>query len=170
MPDNDLAYFIPGLAQPYHLGLLQGPRGSAGLFGQVLALCRRAGLVTLGHVAMDGNRVTAKCFEAPNHELRMDEGEGRRSERPGWRGCCGGRMRYLKRRPAGTEGTGVAMLEQAIGNLGTIPGDASADPGCYPAKKWTDLTPAASIRSSQRQGLDAAEAANEARPGAPTPR
>ncbi len=62
------------------------------------------------------------------------------------------------------------MLEQTISNFGTVTGEASADVDCYPVKKWTDLTPAASARSSQRQGLDAAEAANGARPVAPTPR
>ena len=31
------------------------------LFGQVLALCRRAGLVKLGHVALDGTKVKANA-------------------------------------------------------------------------------------------------------------
>lgn len=33
----------------------------AGLFGQVLALCRRAGLVELGHVALDGTKIKANA-------------------------------------------------------------------------------------------------------------
>ena len=33
----------------------------AGLFGQVLRLCRQAGLVRLGHVALDGTRLTANA-------------------------------------------------------------------------------------------------------------
>ena len=48
----------------------------AGLFGQVLALCRRAGLVTLGHVALDGTKVKAN---ASKHKAmsyaRMGEAE-----------------------------------------------------------------------------------------------
>ena len=32
-----------------------------GLFGQVLALCRKAGLVKLGHVALDGTRIKASA-------------------------------------------------------------------------------------------------------------
>jgi len=50
----------------------------AGLFLQVLALCRRAGLVTLGHVALDGTKVLAN---ASKHKAmsygRMGEAEGR---------------------------------------------------------------------------------------------
>ena len=38
-----------------HLGALSG------LFGQVLALCREAGLVKLGHVALDGTKVKANA-------------------------------------------------------------------------------------------------------------
>jgi len=33
----------------------------AGLFGQVLALCRKAGLVELGHVALDGTKIKANA-------------------------------------------------------------------------------------------------------------
>jgi transposase len=32
----------------------------AGLFTQVLRLCRRAGLVKLGHVALDGTKLKAR--------------------------------------------------------------------------------------------------------------
>jgi transposase len=50
-PDHDtLAAF-----RQQHLAAL------AGLFGQVLQLCRRAGLVTLGHVALDGTKVLANA-------------------------------------------------------------------------------------------------------------
>ena len=48
----------------------------AGLFGQVLQLCQRAGLVTLGHVALDGTKVLAN---ASKHKAmsygRMGEAE-----------------------------------------------------------------------------------------------
>src|ERR1700722_16531747 len=33
----------------------------AGLFGQVLSLCRKAGLVELGHVALDGTKIKANA-------------------------------------------------------------------------------------------------------------
>ncbi len=50
----------------------------AGLFTEVLALCRRAGLVTLGHVALDGTKVLAN---ASKHKAmsysRMGEAERR---------------------------------------------------------------------------------------------
>jgi len=67
-PDHDtLAAF-----RQQHLAAL------AGLFGQVLALCRRAGLVTLGHVALDGTKVLAN---ASKHKAmsysRMPEAEQR---------------------------------------------------------------------------------------------
>jgi transposase len=48
-----------------------------GLFRQVLRLCRRAGLVSLGHVALDGTKLRAN---ASKHKAmsygRMDEAEG----------------------------------------------------------------------------------------------
>jgi transposase len=65
-PDHDsLAAF-----RQYHLSAL------AGLFTQVLALCQRAGLVKLGHVALDGTKVLAN---ASKHKAmsyaRMGEAE-----------------------------------------------------------------------------------------------
>ena len=65
-PDHDtLAAF-----RQQHLAAL------AGLFGQVLQLCQRAGLVTLGHVALDGTKVLAN---ASKHKAmsygRMGEAE-----------------------------------------------------------------------------------------------
>ncbi len=67
-PDHDtLAAF-----RQEHLAAL------AGCFGQVLALCQRAGLVTLGHVALDGTKVRAN---ASKHKAmsygRMGEAEQR---------------------------------------------------------------------------------------------
>jgi transposase len=50
----------------------------AGLFGQVLQLCQRAGLVTLGHVALDGTKIKAN---ASKHKAmsyaRMEDAERR---------------------------------------------------------------------------------------------
>src|SRR5438128_4566893 len=67
-PDHDsLAGF-----RRRHLGAL------AGLFGQVLQLCQRAGLVTLGHVALDGTKIKAN---ASKHKAmsyaRMEDAERR---------------------------------------------------------------------------------------------
>ena len=45
----------------------------SGLFVQVLALCQQAGLVKLGHVALDGTKVKAN---ASKHKAKTDEGEG----------------------------------------------------------------------------------------------
>jgi len=65
-PDHDsIAAF-----RQHHLAAL------AGLYGQVLQLCQRAGLVTLGHVALDGTKVQAN---ASKHKAmsygRMGEAE-----------------------------------------------------------------------------------------------
>jgi transposase len=65
-PDHDtLAAF-----RQQHLAAL------AGLFGEVLQLCQRAGLVSLGHVALDGTKVLAN---ASKHKAmsyaRMSEAE-----------------------------------------------------------------------------------------------
>ena len=48
----------------------------AGLFQQVLVLCRRAGLVTLGHVALDGTKVKANAskHKAMSYD-RMEKAE-----------------------------------------------------------------------------------------------
>jgi transposase len=67
-PDHDsLATF-----RRRHLGAL------AALFGQVLQLCQRAGLVTLGHVALDGTKIKAN---ASRHKAmsyaRMEDAERR---------------------------------------------------------------------------------------------
>jgi len=39
------------------------------LFLQVLKLCETAGLVKLGHVALDGTKIKAKCVETQSDEL-----------------------------------------------------------------------------------------------------
>ena len=48
----------------------------SGLFVQVLALCQQAGLVKLGHVALDGTKVKANASKHKGDELPTDEGEG----------------------------------------------------------------------------------------------
>jgi len=47
----------------------------AGLFLQVLKLCRRAGLVTLGHVSIDGSKVQANAskHKAMSHERMLED-------------------------------------------------------------------------------------------------
>jgi transposase len=82
----------------------------AELFVQVLALCRRAGLVRLGHVAVDGTKLRAN---ASKHKA-MSYGRMGRTRRRG-RGlagagrecrCCGGRRpwcRPARRRDAGLD-------------------------------------------------------------------
>ena len=69
-----------GLFRRRHLGAL------AGLFQQVLVLCRRAGLVTLGHVALDGTKVKANAnkHKAMSYD-RMEKAEGEFAETvKGW--------------------------------------------------------------------------------------
>ena len=53
----------------------------AGLFQQVLVLCRRAGLVTLGHVALDGTKVKANAskHKAMSYD-RMEKAENEFAE------------------------------------------------------------------------------------------
>ena len=53
----------------------------SGLFVQVLALCQQAGLVKLGHVALDGTKVKANASKHKAMSLPTDEGEGKRSWR-----------------------------------------------------------------------------------------
>ena len=45
----------------------------AGLFMQVLKLCQKAGLVKLGHVALDGTKIKANASKHKAHELQEDE-------------------------------------------------------------------------------------------------
>ena len=69
-----------GLFRRRHLGAL------AGLFQQVLVLCRRAGLVALGHVALDGTKVKANAnkHKAMSYD-RMEKAEGEFAETvKGW--------------------------------------------------------------------------------------
>ena len=54
-----------------------------GLFGQILAMCRRAGLVQLGHVAVDGTKIQqgeGEREQAQGDELRPHERDRRAAE------------------------------------------------------------------------------------------
>ena len=48
----------------------------AGLFAQVLKVCEQAGLVTLGHVALDGKKIKAN---ASKHKAMSDERMAKRA-------------------------------------------------------------------------------------------
>jgi len=53
----------------------------AGLFQQVLVLCRKAGLVTLGHVALDGTKIKANaCKHKAMSYDRMEKAESNFAE------------------------------------------------------------------------------------------
>ena len=54
-----------------HLAALEG------LFAQVVDLCREAGLVKLGHLAVDSTKIRAPRQQAQGDELRPYEGRGR---------------------------------------------------------------------------------------------
>lgn len=63
---EDVAFrVIAGGAHPHFTSVnrfrLQHRKALAGLFGQVLKLCARAGLKTVGHVALDGSKVQANA-------------------------------------------------------------------------------------------------------------
>jgi len=55
-----------------HLGALRG------LFVQVVGLCRRAGLVTLGHVSLDGTKVAANASKHKAMSYERMQGQDRR--------------------------------------------------------------------------------------------
>src|SRR6266704_2818641 len=78
----------------------------AGLFVQVLQLCRKAGLVKLGHVALDGTKVKANAskHKAMSYERMKREGNGAEDEGEGAPGSGEerGRLRgpEVRREPA----------------------------------------------------------------------
>ena len=80
----------------------------SGLFLQVLALCRQAGLVKLGHVALDGTKVRAN---ASRHKAmsygRMKEKEAQLAEARRSRSCCGVPRRLMRMRTSGTDRASV---------------------------------------------------------------
>ena len=76
---------------------------------QVLELCRKAGLVKLGHVALDGTKMKAN---ASKHQAmsygRMKELEAQ-LPRFNWTSCCIGPRKWMKRKTGGTSGNGTGM-------------------------------------------------------------
>ncbi len=66
----------------------------SGLFVQVLALCQQAGLVKLGHVALDGTKVKANASKHKPESTdgrREDSGRGVRELQARWPGLHWGR-------------------------------------------------------------------------------
>ena len=133
----------------------------SGLFLQVLALCRQAGLVKLGHVALDGTKVRANAsrhkamsygrmkeneaqLAAEVEELlrrahEVDDGEDRRygqskrgDELPQELAFREGRLRKIRE--------AVAMVEEVIDNVGAVPKQVSADAGYYSAQAVDGLS------------------------------
>ena len=127
----------------------------SGLFLQVLALCRQAGLVKLGHVALDGTKVRANAsrhkamsygrmkekeaqLAAEVEELlrqaqEVDDEEDRRygqskrgDELPQELAFREGRLEKIRE--------AVTMVEKAIDNVGAVPKEVSADAGYYSAQ------------------------------------
>ena len=54
----------------------------AELFGQVLGLCAKAGLVSVGTIALDGTRIVANAADSANRATRSSRGDPRRGH--GW--------------------------------------------------------------------------------------
>src|SRR5438445_37524 len=110
----------------------------AGLFMQALQLCAKAGLVKLGHVALDGSKIQAN---ASKHKAmsygRMSEAEKKLQEQ----------IEMLLQEAEAVDaaedekhGKGQldAMLEQVEQNLGNKPQAVSADNGYWSGKQITD--------------------------------
>jgi len=115
----------------------------SGLFGQVLRLCERAGLVKLGHVALDGTKIKAN---ASKHKAMSYERMGKRAaeleaEVAGWigRGSEGGRQRgrRLRARQARAE---ADQKREAEGRKkpGRPAAPPSEDPDAKAQKNFTD--------------------------------
>ena len=153
----------------------------SGLFLQVLALCRRAGLVKLGHVALDGTKVRANAsrhkamsfgrmrekeaqLAAEVEELlrraqEVDEDEDRRygqskrgDELPQELAFREGRLQKIRE--------AVAMVEETIGNVGAVPKEVSADAGYYSAQ---------AVEGLSRLGVDPFVAPEQTRHGRVVP-
>ena len=127
----------------------------SGLFLQVLALCQQAGLVKLGHVALDGTKVRANASrhkamsygrmkekeaqlvgeveELLRRAQEVDDEEDRRygqskrgDELPHELAFREGRLEKIRE--------AVTMVEKAIDNVGAVPKEVSADAGYYSAQ------------------------------------
>ena len=75
---EDVAFrVLSGGAHPHFTTVnafrLEHREALAGLFVQVLQLCSRAGLSTVGHVSLDGSKIAREREQAQGDELRADE-------------------------------------------------------------------------------------------------
>ena len=140
----------------------------SGLFLQVLALCQQAGLVKLGHVALDGTKVRANAskhkamsygrmrekeeqLSAEVEELlrraeEVDDDEDRRygqskrgDELPQELAFREGRLERIREAMAALEAEAEAVVEEAIDNIGAVPKEVSADAGYYSAQALEGL-------------------------------
>ena len=140
----------------------------SGLFLQVLALCQQAGLVKLGHVALDGTKVRANAskhkamsygrmrekeeqLSAEVEELlrraeEVDDDEDRRygqskrgDELPQELAFREGRLERIREAMAALEAEAEAVVVEAIDNIGAVPKEVSADAGYYSAQALEGL-------------------------------
>ena len=115
-----------------HLGAL------AGLFVEVLKLCQKAGLVKLGHVALDGTKMKANAskHKAMSYD-RMQAKEKELAERvKGLLEAAGNEDEYEDKKYGKTSQPPdaqhlVPMLEQVIENCGAPPEALTADAGYF---------------------------------------
>ena len=141
----------------------------SGLFLQVLALCQQAGLVKLGHVALDGTKVRANAskhkamsygrmrekeeqLSAEVEELlrraeEVDDDEDRRygqskrgDELPQELAFREGRLERIREAMAALEAEAEAVVVEAIDNIGAVPKEVSADAGYYSAQALEGLS------------------------------
>ena len=140
----------------------------SGLFLQVLALCQQAGLVKLGHVALDGTKVgsnaskhkamsygrmrekeeqlSAEVEELLRRAEEVDDDEDRRygqskrgDELPQELAFREGRLERIREAMAALEAEAEAVVEEAIDNIGAVPKEVSADAGYYSAQALEGL-------------------------------
>ena len=130
----------------------------SGLFVQVLALCQQAGLVKLGHVALDGTKVkanaskhkamsyqrmkekaaqlAAEVAELLRQAQAADDEEDRRYGKDKRGDELPEALAFRERR---LEKIREAMMEETIDNVGAVPREVSADAGYYSAKAVGEL-------------------------------
>src|SRR5215470_18974506 len=142
---RDVAFrVLTGDQQPDHDSIAEFRRrhleALAGLFAQVLRLCQAAGLVQLGHVALDGTKLKAN---ASKHKAmsyaRMEETE-RRLEAEVRELLAWARARAAE--VAAAARAKLAAREQRVGSAkgkpATVPDPAQAQPGPREQRNFTD--------------------------------
>src|SRR5690242_7524078 len=77
VPDHHVVWSLLGAVEQMDLGAFYGSYREngqgrpAGLFTQVLALCRKAGLVRVGIVAIDGTKISANASMDSNRSFEQ---------------------------------------------------------------------------------------------------